>query len=91
MRSTTWRVEEPIGTRVDAKLRRSRPCRSALRKEMIGARLANELSNLVAGCGRKYAPSKISMIVILPPQHGHCGGSPRILVTGAASRAERER
>jgi hypothetical protein len=42
---------------------------------MIAAMLDHELSNPLAGREREYAPSKVSTIVILPPQHGHRGGS----------------
>jgi hypothetical protein len=42
---------------------------------MIGGWPDHELSNPLAERDREYAPSKLSMILILPPQHGHGGGS----------------
>jgi hypothetical protein len=44
-------------------------------KGMIGVRLVQELSKPVLRRGREWAGSRVSMILILPPQQGHGGGS----------------
>ena len=37
--------------------------------------LGQELSKPLLRCGREWVGSKVSMILILPPQQGHGGGS----------------
>src|SRR6202795_4459268 len=56
---------------VETMLGRSRKCCGSL----IGMWLGQELSKPLLRCGREWVGSKVSMILILPPQQGHGGGS----------------